>query len=146
MSKRDPTEEALERLSALKASANDSIVAKELKPYLANRSNLAVAKAAKIAGERGLASLIPEMVSTFHRLMKDPQRLDKRNAALTEIAAALYQMDYREPEVYRIGIRHVQLEGSFGPPVDVAAALRGICAQALVRTTYPPALEEVVSL
>jgi len=146
MSKRDPTEEALERLSALKASANDSIVAKELKPYLANRSNLAVAKAAKIAGERGLASLIPEMVSTFQRLMKDPQRLDKRNAALTEIAAALYQMDYREPEVYRIGIRHVQLEGSFGPPVDVAAALRGICAQALVRTTYPQALEEVVSL
>ena len=146
MNKRDPTEEALERLSALKASANDSIVAKELKPYLANRSNLAVAKAAKIAGERGLASLIPEMVSTFHRLMKDPQRLDKRNAALTEIAAALYQMDYREPEVYRIGVRHVQLEGSFGPPVDVAAALRGICAQALVRTTYPQALEEVVSL
>jgi len=146
MTKRDPTEEALERLSALKASANDSIVAKELKPYLANRSNLAVAKAAKIAGQRGLASLIPEMVSTFHRLMKDPQRLDKRNAALTEIAAALYQMDYREPEVYRIGIRHVQLEGSFGPPVDVAAALRGICAQALVRTTYPQALEEVVSL
>src|SRR5579859_3902574 len=134
MSKRDPTEEALERLSALKAIADDGIVATELKLYLANRSNLAVAKAAKIAGEHRLISLIPELVSTFHRLMKDPQRLDKRNAALIEIAAALYEMDYHEPDVYRIGIQHVQMEGSFGPPVDVAATLRGICAQALVRT------------
>ena len=146
MSKRDPTEEALERLSALKAIADDALLAKEVKPYFANRSTLVIAKAAKIAHERGLSGLIPELAATFHKLMKDPARLDKGCVAVIEIAVALYQMDYREAGLYQKGIHHVQMEASFGPPVDAAAALRGICAQALVRTPYPQALDEVVSL
>jgi len=146
MTKPDRTQQALERLSVLKTVADDALVVKELKSFLAERSNLIVAKAAKIARERGLPQLVPELVGAFHKLMKDPQRLDKRCAAVTEIAMALYEMDYCEPDVYRQGLRHVQMETSFGPPIDVAAALRGICAQGLVRTRYPQALEDVVSL
>jgi HEAT repeat protein len=59
---------------------------------------------------------------------------------------ALYEMDYLEPDVYRQGLQHVQMEASYGPPIDAAATLRGICAQGLVRTRYRQALEEVVAL
>jgi HEAT repeat protein len=38
------------------------------------------------------------------------------------------------------------MEGSFGPPVDAAAKLRGISALALARTRHPSALDEIVSL
>ena len=146
MSKDDRTELALERLSALKTVSNDSAVINEIRRFLADRSNLIVAKAAKVAKERGLVQLIPELVTAFKRLMADAPRLDKRCAALTEIAAALYELDYLEPDLYLQGLRHVQMEASFGPPIDTAAELRGICAQGLVRTRHPHALEEVLSL
>lgn len=146
MPKSDPTQQALKQLAALKTATGAGNLVNELKPYLAHRSNLVIAKAAKIAREQGVSALLPELVRAFEKLMRDPARLDKRCAAVTEIASALYEMDYREPEVYLQGIRHVQMEASFGPPVDVAAALRGICAQGLVRTRHPQALPEVVSL
>ena len=134
MSKFDLTEQTLERLSALKSNADDATIAKEVKTHLSNRSNLVIAKAAQIARERGTTGLLQELTAAFQKLMKDPQRLDKRCAALTQIALALYEMDYQDSDVYLKGMRHVQMEGSFGPPVDFAAALRGICAQGLVRT------------
>ena len=146
MSKPDPTEQALERLSAFKTETNDAALAEQLKAFLANRSNQVVAKAAKIARERRLTQLVPDLVKTFDRLMADPAKLDKRCAAVTEIAMALYEMDYLDADVYCKGVAHVQMEASFGPPVDVAATLRGISAQGLVRTRYPRALEKVVSL
>src|SRR5258708_37191931 len=55
-------------------------------------------------------------------------------------------MDQPAPQVYFAGIRHVQKEGSFGPPVDAAAPLRGLCAQGLVRMSHPDALLECVAL
>src|SRR5205807_669519 len=41
---------------------------------------------------------------------------------------------------------HVQMEGSYGPPVDVAAKLRAFSALGLARTRHPHALDEVVAL
>lgn len=146
MSKPDRTEQALEQLSAMKAEADDARLAEQLKDHLAHRSNLVIAKAAKIARERGLSRLAPDLVRAFDKLMTDPAKLDKRCAAVTELAMALYEMDYCEPEIYRKGIAHVQMEASYGPAIDVAAALRGICAQGLVRTRDPHAREQVVTL
>ena len=145
MSKSDPIETALNRLSALRTVAPE-LATMELRNYLGNRSNLVVAKAAKIAGELRVSELLPELVAAFHRFMKNPQQTDKRCAAITEIVAALYEMDYREPEIYLKGMRHIQKEASFGPPIDTAAALRGMSAQGLVRTGYANALADVVQL
>jgi hypothetical protein len=78
--------------------------------------------------------------------MKDPSKLDKGCAATTEIVGALYELDYGEPDVYLRGIHHVQMEPSFGPPVDAAAKLRGVSALGLARTRHPAALDEIVSL
>jgi HEAT repeat protein len=146
LKKPDPVEQALDRLGALKGDAGDARVTPEVKTFLKNRSNLVVAKAAKVARQARSTELVPELVEAFHRLMQNPSKLDKGCAATTEIAGALYELDYAEPEIYMLGILHVQMEGSFGPPVDAAAKLRGTCAQGLVRTRHPAALDEIVSL
>src|ERR1051325_3831837 len=59
------------------------------------------------------------------RWMQQPAKLDKACAATTQIVNALYELDYVEPEVFLQGIHHVQMEGSFGPPVDAAACQTG---------------------
>jgi len=146
MKKPDPVEQALDRLAALKNEAGGPAVVAEIKAFLKNRSNLVAAKAAKIAGQARAAELIPELVAAFHRLMKDPAKLDKGCAATTEIVSALYELDYAEPEIYLCGLHHVQMEPSFGPPVDAAAKLRGVSALGLARTRHPAALDEIVSL
>jgi HEAT repeat protein len=78
--------------------------------------------------------------------MTNPAKLDKRCTATFEIATALHAMDCTEPDVYLSGIRHVQLEPSFGPPVDEAAKLRAQCALGLLRTRHPDALTMVTDL
>ncbi len=146
MSKPDPIERALERLGELRHAALTDQVLSEIRHGLQNRSNLVIAKAAKVAGELRATALVSDLVASFHKLMADPSRLDKRCAALTEIVTALYELDCDDPEPYLVGLRHIQMEGSFGPPVDAAAKLRGLCAQGLLRTRHPNALDEVVRL
>lgn len=146
MPKVDPIEQALDRLSTLKSVTDNAALVTELRGFLRNRSNLVISKAAKIAGQRRLVDLQPDLVAAFQKLMTDAPRLDKRCAAVTEIITTLYEMDYFEPDVFRRGLRHVQMEPSFGPPVDAAAHLRGICAMGLVRTRDRDALTDVVAL
>jgi HEAT repeat protein len=147
MKRPDPTELALDRLSALRAQAGASSTAmQEIKGFLKNRSNLVVARAAKLAGELRMTELVPDLLAAFDRLMKNPAKLDKGCAATAGIVGALYEMDYAEPEIYLAGIHHVQMEGSFGPPVDVAAKLRGLSALGLARTRFRAALDEIVTL
>jgi HEAT repeat protein len=146
LKKPDPVEQALDRLAVLKNEAVGPSVVTELKTFLKNRSNLVVARAAKTIGQIHATELAPELVAAFHRLMENPSKLDKGCAAAMEIVSALYELDYVEPEIYLLGIHHVQMEGSFGPPVDAAAKLRGISALGLARTRHPAALDEIVSL
>ncbi|HEY1732322.1 MAG TPA: HEAT repeat domain-containing protein [Terriglobales bacterium] len=146
MSKADPIEQALNAIGELRMAAASEQVVQQLRAYLKNRSNLVVAKAAKVAGELHLSGLIADLVAAFNRLMVNPAKLDKRCAAITEIVSALYELDYTEPEIYLQGIRHVQREASFGPPIDTAATLRGRSAQGLLRTRYPDAIAMVLDL
>src|SRR5215467_506900 len=141
MKKVDPTEQALDRLAILRNEAASPAIVQELRAFLKNRSNLVIAKAAKVAGKARMMELVPDLVEAFERLMKNPAKLDKGCSALTEITDALYEMDYVEPEIYLRGIHHVQMEGSFGPPVDAAAKLRGLSALGLARTRFPNALD-----
>lgn len=146
MSKPDPVQQALERLAELRHASLSEEVIGELRRNLRNRSNLVVAKAAKVAGELRATALVPDLIASFHKLMADPARLDKRCAAVAEIVTALYELDSDDPAPYRLGLRHVQMEASYGPPVDAAAKLRGLCAQGLLRTRYANAIDEVVPL
>jgi hypothetical protein len=146
MVKPDPIERALERLGELRHGEPSEHAAEEVRGYLCNRSNLVISKAAKVARDLRLIALLPDIVAAFDKLMTNAAKLDKRCAAVTELMSALYEMDYVEPEPYLKGLKHVQLEGSYGPPVDEAARLRGLSAQGLLRTRYADALPEVVSM
>ena len=146
MRKRDPVEDALNALSELRRGPISEPSARQIGTFLGNRSNLVVAKAAKIAGELRIVELVPDLAAAYRRLMVNPAKLDKGCAAVTAIVEALYAMDYDEPGVYLQGARHIQMEPSFGPPVDAAAQLRGDCALGLVRTRHPDALFEVARL
>lgn len=146
MKRTDPIEQALDRLSVLKSESGSPAVIAELKTFLKNRSNLVVARAAKIAGQIRATELIPDLVAAFHRFMENPHKLDKGCAATTEILTALYELDHLEPEIYLLGIHHVQMEGAYGPPVDTAAKLRAVSALGLAGTRHPAALDEIVSL
>lgn len=78
--------------------------------------------------------------------MRDPAKLDQGCKATAAIVQALIAIEEPAARVYFAGIRHVQKEGSFGPPVDVAAPLRGFCARGLARMGHPDALLECVTL
>jgi hypothetical protein len=146
MSKADPIEQALNQIAELRSASPSEQVIQQLRTYLKSKSNLVVAKAAKVAGELHLPALVADQVAAFNRMMVNPAKLDRRCAAITEIVSALYELDYSEPDVYLQGIRHVQKEASFGPPVDEAATLRGRSAQGLLRTRYPDAIAIVIDL
>jgi len=146
MAKSDPIERSLDRLGELRHADAPETVTQEVREFLRNRSNLVVAKAAKVARELQIRALVPDMVAAFNKLMADPPRLDKRCAATTEIVSALFELNYDDPAPYLAGLKHVQMEASFGPPVDEAAKLRAVSAQGLVRTRRPDALTEVMQL
>ena len=142
MRKPDRVEANLDRLHELRKSGEPQALA----TFLDDGVNLVVAKAAAIAGELGAAELAPKLHSTFKRLMQNPAALDKGCTALTAIARALYSIEYSDSTVFRAGIRHVQMEASWGPPVDAAVELRGVCALGLTQTRYDGTLFELVRL
>jgi hypothetical protein len=146
MAKADPIEQALDRIGELRRMPLSDSIVDELRRFLRHRSNLVMAKAAKLTGETGLKSMLPDLLASLNKLMTDAPRLDKRCAALTAIVTALYQLDCDDPEPYLRGLRHVQKEGSVGPPIDTAASLRGLSAQGLLRTRQPDALHQVLPL
>ncbi len=146
MSKSDPIEKALDRLGELRHRDPSPQDIEEIRKFLAHKSNLLVAKAAKLAAQHRRSELTHDLVAAFHRFMANPAQNDKRCAALTGIAEALYEMDYCEPDIYLKGLKHIQMEASFGPPIDAAAALRGISAQALLRTRYKEAMSTIIPL
>jgi HEAT repeat protein len=78
--------------------------------------------------------------------MTNPAVTDKGCNAKTEIVRALEALGAAEADVFLAGIRHIQMEGSFGPPVDTAAELRAASAMGLVHMNHPDAILEIVNL
>jgi HEAT repeat protein len=62
------------------------------------------------------------------------------------IARTLVTLDCDDADLFRKGIRHVQMEGSWGPPIDAASELRAICAMGLANTRDPNKTRDLVNL
>lgn len=107
---------------------------------------IAIAQAATWIGETGQSELIPDLVAAFERCMTKPSETDPGCTAKLNLAEALYQLDYRDESLFLRGIRYVQRDPVWGGTDDTAAALRGVCALALVRLNYPQVLEELADL
>jgi HEAT repeat protein len=117
-----------------------------LRETLVSADSPAVARAAEIIRDFEIAELAGELEGAFRRFLANPQRNDKGCAAKTALAHALCALGADAPDIFLTGIRHIQMEGSYGPPVDTAAELRGACALGLVNIRHPAALVEAVTL
>jgi hypothetical protein len=136
MAKSRGVDAKLSRLQALRHEAPAPGHLAELRKALGERSNLVVADAAEIAGERALAELAPELVAAFDRFMVDLAESDKLCRAKIAITDALNKLEYDRADVFLRGLRHVQMEPRWGRPEDTAAPLRGGAAFGLVRIDY----------
>src|SRR5581483_10389693 len=93
--------------------------------------NLVAAKAAKIIGERELRELTPDLLRAFERLFENAVERDPQCWGKNAIATTLKDLGHDESAPFLRGMRHVQMEPSFGGSVDTAETLRGICLLAL---------------
>lgn len=146
MAKAIATEDALRGILAIREAPERHDLKRDLAPFLKHRSNHVIAGAAATAERLEAVALAGELVDAFISLMGDPAKRDPGCKALFAIAKALAAMDQAAARVYFLGIKHVQMEPSFGPPVDAAAELRGLCAQGLARMLHPDTLQECVTL
>ena len=146
MKKAGSTENALAAIRALRDSPETHDLKRDLAPLLAHKSNHVIAAAADTVERLEAVALAPELVDAFLELMKSPAVRDPGCKALLAIAKAIVAMEHPAYACYLAGVRHVQMEGSYGPPVDAAAPLRGLCAQGLARMSHPDALLECVTL
>lgn len=142
--KNDPIQSALAGLDETPLHTPEG--RKQMAKALAAKSNLVVAKAARIVGEAQWTELTDDLVAAFDRFLKRGAEGDKGCAALMATARALFNMDYDGAEVYLNGMRHVQLEPVWGGSSDTAAELRAICAMGLANTRYPGKLRAFVDL
>jgi HEAT repeat protein len=133
MGKARGTEAKLARLKLLRDEPAGPTLIAELRNALGDKSNLLVAAAAEMVGERMVPELAPDLVAAFHRFLVDPAESDKLCRAKNAIVEALNRIEYDEEEVFRIAIRYVQPEPRWGGSDDAAAPLRGSAAYALVR-------------
>src|SRR5438309_10774215 len=108
--KNDPIEGAIARLNGVDAHSPDGV--RELRKALESKYSLVVAKAARIAGDAFVPDLATPLASAFARLLAKPGS-DKGCMALQLIARALVQLDYDDAELYRRGMKHVQMEGTW---------------------------------
>jgi HEAT repeat protein len=139
-------EDRIAALSDLRRDPDAPEARKELTRCLASKINLLAAKAARIVGDCKVDELKPQLVEAFDRFMRDPVTSDRRCEAKLAIVKTLEELEYPSYEPFLRGIRHVQMEPSFGPPVDTATELRALSAIGLVRTNYPDVGVELVTL
>jgi hypothetical protein len=144
MAKAISIEQQMAGLTALRADPRTDAAQAELGRALASKSNLVVAKAATIITDSQQADFLPKLATAFDRFFVDGT--DKGCPAKTALANALYTLGHNESAGFLRGIHHVQKEASFGPPTDVAAELRGLCALGLARMGYADVLLELAEL
>ena len=146
MAKAPSTDEALRAIRAIRDAPETHDLKRDLAPFLRNKSNHVASAAASTVERLEAAALAQDLVEAFLALMQDPAKRDPGCEALIAMAKALVTMGEPAAKVYFAGVRHIQMEGSFGPPIDAAAPLRGLCAQGLARMGHPDALLECVTL
>src|SRR3954447_21024811 len=148
MPKRDPVQEALTRLAALKSADDPAALAEGLVPLLADKSSYVVSRAAELAGERSVRAALPQIIQIFDRLLNAPPAKDVGCNAKSALARAIVKLDsgYEAEDVLLLGVRHAHWEAIWGGSADLAVALRGQCAIGLAAMGSRLALRCAVEL
>jgi HEAT repeat protein len=140
------TEARLAALKLLEDKPLSSEVTAELLRALRDKSNLVVAAAAGIVGDRKLEDLTPALEEAFRRFLENPVKSDTQCWAKLAIVEALDKLEHPHADVFLLGVRHVQKEPVWGSQVDTAANLRAASIIALVRMGQPGLLPLLVDL
>jgi hypothetical protein len=144
MPKPPPIEQQLLDLSALRRDATSPEAREKLTRAISGKNNLLAARAATIIEETKQSDYLPALATAFDRFFATGS--DKGCSAKQAIAGALYTLGHTDAAVFVRGIRHVQMEATYGGSVDAAAELRGTCALGLVRCGYRDVLLELAGL
>jgi HEAT repeat protein len=109
-----------------------------LRKALAHRNNFVVAKAADLVRQSELTQLTPDLLTAFDRFMlssgkDDPIKTDPQCWAKNALSRALAAFEHQDAGLFLRGMKHIQLEPSYGGPSDSAATLPATCALALVQ-------------
>jgi hypothetical protein len=105
---------------------------KYLRKALAHRNNFLVSKAARLVAETELFALLPDVLAAYERFFLDAEKTDPQCWAKNALAKTLVKLEHRQKDAYLRGLRHHQLEGTWGGVSDTAGALRCVCTHALV--------------
>jgi HEAT repeat protein len=141
--KNDPIERAMAALDGVNPANPEG--RQQLRKALESKYSLVVGKATRIAGDNLVLELAGPLASAFARLLARPET-DKGCQALTSIARSLVQLDHDDADLFRRGMKHVQMEGTWGGSVDVAAEFRAICAMGLANSRDHRKLQPMVEL
>ena len=125
-------DEQMAALDALKGRELDAASLALIKKSLANRSNFIVAKAARLAEDNSLADLLPGLLAAYDRFFTNPEKTDPQCWAKNALSRALARLECRDKDVFLRGLRHHQLEPTWGGRSDSAGTLRANCAHALI--------------
>ena len=127
----------IEKLNLLRGAPPREAAAR-LRKALADRVNLVTAKAARLVAELKLVDLVPDLLRAFERLLENGAERDPQCWGKNAIAKALVDLDHRESAPFLSGMRHIQMEATWGKSEDMAQNLRGICVLALAACTDIP--------
>lgn len=125
-------DEQMEALDALKGQPIDAAGVELMRKALTGKSNFLAAKAARLAEEAELASVVPELIGAFERFFENAEKSDPQCWAKNAISRALPRLGCREKETYLRGLHFHQWEATYGGKSDTAGTLRANCALALV--------------
>jgi HEAT repeat protein len=145
MVRKSSLDKKLARLSEMSALPDSEELRRELRQRLEDKSPHVVARAARLVGDRGLTDLWPSIEAAFDRFTIDPIKTDKGCVAKTAIIKCLVELEQGSAEVFLRGLKHVQLEPSYGRPVDTAVELRSYSALGLAATAHPHTVLELVT-
>ncbi|HKF47018.1 MAG TPA: HEAT repeat domain-containing protein [Terracidiphilus sp.] len=121
----------MQALDAMKDRQLDAEQIGFVKKTLAHRSNLLVAKAARLAEDNQLTALVPDLLAAFKRFFENPEKTDPQCWAKNALSRALPRLECRDKDVYLRGLHHHQMEPVWGGRSDSAGSLRANCAHAL---------------
>lgn len=124
--KKPPVEAVLNALHAIRHA--DALPLDQLREALKHPTNAIAAKAANIAGDRIAAALAPDLAAAAKRFFEKP---DPGCLAKIAIVRALKAIEHLDAEMFYRGLSHIQMEASYGGPLDTAGPLRAISALAI---------------
>jgi HEAT repeat protein len=129
--KKDQLEAEFGRFAAMRSGPLTPDDLAHLRTTLARGISFLVSRAARVVKERTLEGFERELSAAFTRFLDNPVKTDPGCEAKLACLEALDTLDHNDPDLFLTASRLVQMEPSWGPPVDTGTGLRARAVRAL---------------